>query len=67
MCLVTITITADSFLLRMVRNIAALLVEVGSGRLSLSHATHLMALKDRSKLGLRPAPAHGLYLADVHY
>lgn len=75
--LITITITADSFLLRMVRNITAALVHVsrtgggrggGGGRLHRAHdMSTMLGWKKRSMMRLKPAPAEGLYLRTVHY
>ena len=66
--IITVTITANSFLLKMVRNIVGLLVEVGIGKLSLTEFETLFLLKNRSKLKqYSPAPAQGLYLQNVQY
>jgi tRNA pseudouridine38-40 synthase len=60
-------ITADSFLQRMVRNIVGVLVHVGSGKLKATDMQHILALKDRSKVKIKPAPPQGLYLVDVYF
>lgn len=64
--LITITITANSFLLKMVRNIVGLLVEVGQGKISIEEFQKLFHLKNRTLIGT-PAPPQGLYLQNVQY
>lgn len=61
-----IDIQANAFLLHMVRNIVGMLVAVGAGRLPVHAAAALLAGRDR-RLAPPTAPAHGLYLAGVHY
>ncbi|MEZ5550452.1 MAG: tRNA pseudouridine(38-40) synthase TruA [Pseudomonadales bacterium] len=63
---VVIDITANAFLLHMVRNIAGALWQVGQGRGSLSWIRELMRAGDRSRAPAT-APARGLYLVDVRY
>ena len=63
---VIISIKADGFLQRMVRNIAGLLIEIGSGRRSPSWAREVLVAKNRSKGGIT-APSSGLYLMNVMY
>jgi tRNA pseudouridine38-40 synthase len=93
--LITITVTADSFLLRMVRNMVSALVHVGRGgglgsvngkgkamvkdnkkltdihHMSVVHHPHevqtMLEWRNRSMLKVKPAPAEGLYLKNVHY
>ena len=50
----------------MVRNIAGVLIAVGSGRRSVSWVSEVLAAKDR-KLGAETAPPYGLYLIGVVY
>jgi tRNA pseudouridine38-40 synthase len=62
---IVLSIGANGFLYRMVRNIVGTLVEVGQGR-----ATHwpaeVLAAKDRTAAG-KTAPPQGLFLAEVDY
>ncbi|NLN59422.1 MAG: tRNA pseudouridine(38-40) synthase TruA [Deltaproteobacteria bacterium] len=61
-----ITITADGFLRHMVRNIVGTLVEVGKGKITPEDLKVILDSRDRRKAGMT-APAHGLFLAEVHY
>lgn len=61
---VTLEVAGNGFLYRMVRLLAAGLVEVGQGRLSPQQLQQVLAGGDRSKL-TEAAPAHGLYLKQV--
>ena len=62
---VAMTIEANAFVLHMVRNIAAGLVEA-SERQQTEHLAHLLRLRDRTALGVT-APAAGLYFTGVDY
>ena len=62
----TIDINANAFLHHMVRNIAGVLIAVGSGRRSVSWVNEVLLAKDR-KLGAETAPPYGLYLVGVDY
>jgi tRNA pseudouridine38-40 synthase len=64
--LLAIEITANAFLHHMVRNIAGVLIAVGSGRRSMGWVNEVLQAKDR-KLGAETAPPYGLYLAGVNY
>lgn len=64
--LVAIDITANAFLHHMVRNIAGVLIAVGSGRHPVSWVEEVLLAKDR-KLGAETAPPYGLYLVKVTY
>ena len=64
--LVIIDITANAFLHHMVRNIAGVLMNVGSGRKHVSWVEEVLAAKDR-RLGAETAPPYGLYLVSVKY
>jgi tRNA pseudouridine38-40 synthase len=64
--LVVIDITANAFLHHMVRNIAGVLIAVGSGKFPVSWVDEVLKAKDR-KLGAETAPAYGLYLVQVVY
>lgn len=61
-----IDITADGFLYNMVRIIAGTLLEVGTGRVSLTDVAAALATGDRSKAG-KTLPPHGLCLEEVTY
>jgi tRNA pseudouridine38-40 synthase len=64
--LIVLDITANAFLLHMVRNIAAGLVEVGLGSRSADWPSELLGRRDRQPLG-PTAPPSGLYLVGVRY
>lgn len=63
---VTVVVTANAFLRRMVRSIVALLLEAGRGRLSPDGVTRLLDANGRALDG-RAAPARGLTLENVIY
>lgn len=65
--LVTFTLSANAFLLKMVRNLVGVLLEVGENKLDANTMRDILDMKDRSKLRVRPAPANGLALVDVLY
>lgn len=64
--LIVMDVTANAFLLHMVRNIARALHDVGSGHLDRAGLVQLLAQRDRTALGAT-APPHGLYLVQVGY
>ncbi len=64
--LIIIEISANAFLHHMVRNIAGVLIAVGSGRKSVPWVKEVLLAKDR-KLGAETAPPYGLYLVGVVY
>lgn len=64
--LMFIDISANAFLHHMVRNIAGVLIAVGSGRRSVTWVQEVLLAKDR-KLGAETAPPYGLYLTGVDY
>ncbi len=64
--LMTIDICANAFLHHMVRNIAGVLITVGSGRRPVPWVHEVLLAKDR-KLGAETAPPYGLYLVGVNY
>lgn len=64
--LVVIDITANAFLLHMVRNITGALWQIGLGRRPESWIDSLLGTGDR-RLAPATAPARGLYLVDVRY
>lgn len=63
---VWVDIIANAFLHNMVRNIAGVLIAIGSGREPPAWAGEVLAARDRSAGGVTAPPA-GLYLAGVWY
>lgn len=63
---ITITMRADSFLYKMVRNVVRTIVKAGEGRFEPSTIPDLLAARNR-KAAPGTAPASGLYLEAVHY
>lgn len=64
--LLMIDITANAFLHHMVRNIAGVLMAVGTAKRSPNWVKEVLAAKDR-RLGAETAPPYGLYLIGVTY
>lgn len=64
--LITLALGADGFLHHMVRNIAGVLMAIGSGEAPVAWTAELLAVRNRA-LGGVTAPPHGLYLAGVDY
>jgi tRNA pseudouridine38-40 synthase len=64
--LLVLSVLANAFLHHMVRNIAGVLIAIGTGERPVSWAADVLAARDRTKGGIT-APASGLYLAAVHY
>lgn len=64
--LVLIDITANAFLYHMVRNIAGVLMDIGSGARPVAWVTELLGYRDRSR-GSKTAAPNGLYLVNVDY
>lgn len=64
--IVSVEITANAFLLHMVRNIVGALIEVGKGKRRPEWIQQLLLAKDRTK-GAMMVPACGLYLIKVEY
>ncbi|WP_419418609.1 tRNA pseudouridine(38-40) synthase TruA [Legionella sp. D16C41] len=64
--LVIIDITANAFLHHMVRNIAGVLIAVGSGKKPVTWVNEILKAADR-RLGAETAPPYGLYLVNVTY
>jgi len=64
--LVELRVTGDAFLRRMVRSIAAILLEVGRGKLAPGDVAGLLDAPSRALHG-RAAPARGLTLEKVIY
>ena len=63
---ITIRIEGDRFLKQMVRTIIGTLIEVGLHKRQPDTIQNILDAKDRRAAG-RTAPAHGLYLVQVHY
>jgi tRNA pseudouridine38-40 synthase len=63
---VTVDITANAFLHHMVRNLAGLLISVGTGESPPERVANVLAARDR-KANAATAPPDGLYLAAVRY
>ena len=59
-------IQADGFLHHMVRNIAGVLMTIGSGARSVDWSREVLMSRDR-RCGGVTAPPDGLYLSEVHY
>ena len=64
--LIVLEITANAFLLHMVRNIAGSIISVGLNRQNPDWIGRLLSDKDRSKSAATASPC-GLYLVDVSY
>jgi len=64
--LVVVDVTANAFLLHMVRNIAGALRRVGRGERAEAWVAEALAMRDRTVIGPTAAP-DGLYLVDVNY
>lgn len=63
---IVFTITADRFLRNMVRAIVGTMINIGTGKISLSDFEKIIESKDRSQAGFS-VPAHGLYLTKIEY
>lgn len=64
--LISLKVSADGFLYRMVRNFAGALADLGSGKISLDDLKKSLQAKDRREVGCM-APSEGLYLFNVTY
>jgi tRNA pseudouridine38-40 synthase len=64
--LVYIDVRADAFLHHMVRNIAGVLLTIGSGEQTEDWSRIVLEAKDRTQGGIT-APPEGLYLTDIRY
>ena len=64
--LVVLTVCANAFLHHMVRNIAGVLIAVGTGERSVDWPAEVLAYRDRRLGGVTAVP-HGLYLAGIRY
>ena len=63
---VVIDVVANAFLMHMVRNIAAVLRAVGTGKMSATDCVELLNTRDRTQAPPTASPA-GLYLVEVGY
>ncbi len=63
---VYIEVSANAFLLHMVRNIAGVLMDIGAGKAPVAWADEVLKSRDRRRGGVT-APADGLYLVQVDY
>ena len=64
--LVILTVCANAFLHHMVRNIAGVLIAIGTGERPLDWTAQVLAYRDRKLGGVTAAPG-GLYLAGIRY
>jgi tRNA pseudouridine38-40 synthase len=64
--LITIGVSADGFLYKMVRSIVGALVKVGEGRMTIEQLRELVKARKRTAQ-VETAPAHGLFLWRVFY
>lgn len=64
--MIVLAVGADGFLYHMVRNIAGVLIAIGSGEADTDWTAQLLRDKDRRCGGVTAAP-HGLYLARIDY
>jgi len=64
--LVVLTVCANAFLHHMVRNIAGVLIAVGTGERPLDWSAQVLGYKDRRLGGVTAVPG-GLYLAGIRY
>lgn len=64
--LVMLTVVANAFLHHMVRNIAGVLIAIGTGERPADWAAEVLAARDRTRGGVTAA-AGGLYLAGIRY
>jgi tRNA pseudouridine38-40 synthase len=62
----TLEISANAFLMHMVRNITGTLAAIGQGEQPIEWAAEVLASRDRTAGGIT-APAHGLTLVSVDY
>ncbi|MDN3676842.1 tRNA pseudouridine(38-40) synthase TruA [Flavobacterium paronense] len=60
------TIAADRFLRNMVRAIVGTMINIGTGKISLTDFEKIILSKDRNQAGFS-VPAHGLYLTKIEY
>jgi tRNA pseudouridine38-40 synthase len=63
---IVLTVCANAFLHHMVRNIAGVLIAIGTGERPADWAGEVLAARDRTRGGVT-APGGGLYLAGIRY
>lgn len=63
---IVLTVCANAFLHHMVRNIAGVLIAIGSGERPTQWSAEVLAARDRTQGGVT-APPGGLYLAGIRY
>ena len=63
---IVLTVRANAFLHHMVRNIAGVLIAIGSGERPTDWTAEVLAARDRTRGGVT-APPGGLYLAGIRY
>jgi tRNA pseudouridine38-40 synthase len=63
---VILTVTANAFLHHMVRNIAGVLIAIGTGEQPVDWTAQVLAYRNRQLGGVTAAPG-GLYLAGIRY
>lgn len=63
---ITFALEADGFLHTMVRSIVGTLLQIGTGKREPEDIEAILSSRDRTRTG-PPAPAHGLFLAEVFY
>lgn len=63
---ITFTVTGQSFLRYMVRNIVGTIIDIGRGKIKPAEIPDIIAARDRRRAG-QTAPARGLTLMDVSY
>jgi len=63
---VKISLQANAFVYRMCRNIVSALLWVGQGEMKVGDFAEILDARDR-RIAPPTAPAHGLFLKDVHY
>lgn len=61
-----VDVAANAFLMHMVRNIVGLLRKAGRGEADARDVERILSGRDRTR-SAAAAPAHGLYLTEVHY
>jgi tRNA pseudouridine38-40 synthase len=64
--IVVIDIEANAFLHHMVRNIAGVLIAIGTGKQPVEWSREVLEARDRTLAGVT-APPDGLYLFDIKY
>ena len=63
---IVLDVKGNAFLHHMIRNIAGVLIDIGSGKMAVDWCAKVLAAKDRAQGGVTASPK-GLYLSDVVY